>query len=127
MQYQSNLLQSLGLQDIINMREREAVQTGQSIVQADMLRREEEAIRRQQEEQAKQRKAGVFTSILTLLGTVGGAILGGPLGATIGASLGKGLGGMTNKPSQATTIATPQMQQYQPSSFMSKYRGGNYA
>jgi hypothetical protein len=127
MQYQSNLLQSLGLQDIINMREREAVQTGQSIVQADMLRREEEAIRRQQEEQAKQRKAGVFTSILTLLGTAGGALLGGPAGAGIGASLGKGLGGMINKPSQSTTIATAPMRQYQPSSFMSQYRGGNYA
>jgi len=127
MQYQSNLLQSLGLQDIINMREREAVQTGQSIVQADMLRREEEAIRRQQEEQAKQRKSGVFTSILTALGTVGGAIFGGPVGAGIGATLGKGLGGMINKPSQSTKIATTQMRQYQPSNFMSQYRGGTYA
>lgn len=120
MQTQTNLLQSLGLQDIINMREREAMQTGQAIMQR-------EAMQQQEREQAKQRKAGVFTSILTLLGTAGGALIGGSAGAGIGASLGKGLGGMINKPSQSTTIATAPMRQYQPSSFMSQYRGGNYA
>tara|TARA_R100000458_G_scaffold3349_1_gene2734 strand:+ start:9657 stop:10049 length:393 start_codon:yes stop_codon:yes gene_type:complete len=130
MQYQSNLLQSLGLQDILNMREREAIQSGQAIIQADMRRREDEAIKRQEEEQKKQRKAGIFTSILTLAGTIGGAVLGGPAGAGLGATVGKGLGGMLQPSSSTTktTMQTPQMPMYQSYPYnQTQSRGGLYA
>ena len=130
MQYQSNLLQSLGLQDILNMREREAMQSGQAIIQADMRRREDEAIKRQEEEQKKQRKAGIFTSILTLAGTIGGAYLGGGAGATVGATAGKGLAGMLQPSSstQKTAMQTPQMPMYQSYPYnQPQSQGGLYA
>tara|TARA_R100000995_G_C3473284_1_gene119488 strand:- start:267 stop:632 length:366 start_codon:yes stop_codon:yes gene_type:complete len=120
---QTNLIQTLGLQGILDMREREAMGKGQALVQADL-------VRKQQEEQKKQRKASTFTTLMTLAGTIGGAVLGGGAGAGLGATVGKGLGGMLQPSSstQKTAMQTPQMPMYQSYPYnQPQSRGGLYA
>ena len=87
---QGSLLQSLGLQPILDMREREAMAVGDAYRQK-YAREEEERIRKEQEEENKRaRRAGLFTTILTGAATI---ISGNPV---VGSAIGKGLSGLLN-------------------------------
>jgi len=100
---QGSLLQSLGLQPILDMREREAMAVGDAYRQK-YAREEEERIRKQQiEENKRDRRAGLFTTILTGAATI---IAGNP-------AIGKGLLGLFNK------------NKTQPSQFPSRPSGNN--
>ena len=81
-----SLISSLGLEGIINQRQREAEQLGR----ASALKGRVEA------EKIKSRargRAGTFQTIGALLGAVGGAVVGGPQGAALGAKAGQKIGG----------------------------------
>ena len=104
---QGSLLQSLGLQPILDMREREAMAVGDAYRQK-YAREEEERIRKEQEEENKRaRRAGLFTTILTGAATI---ISGNPV---VGSAIGKGLSGLLNK------------NKTQPSQFPSRPSGNN--
>lgn len=118
-----NLLQSLGLQPILDQREREAMAYGQAYQKK--YAQEFEATQRK-----KQRKSGLLTTILTTGGLIAGAAIGGGAGASLGATAGKGLGGMLQPSSstQQTAIQTPQMPMYQSYPYnQPQSRGGLYA
>ena len=79
-----SLLQSLGLQPILDMREREAMALGDAY-------RQKHAQEFQAKEDKRARRAGLFTTILTGAATI---IAGNP---AAGAAIGKGLSGLFNK------------------------------
>ena len=78
-----SLLQSLGLQPILDMREREAMALGDAY-------RQKYAQEFQEEENKRARRAGLFTTILT----GAASIIGGS--PALGAAIGKGLSGVAN-------------------------------
>lgn len=86
-----SLISSLGLEDIINQRQREAEQLGRA--SALQGRVEAEKIKRR-----ARGRAGTFQTIGALLGTAGGAVLGSAFGmptqgASLGAKAGQKIGG----------------------------------
>ena len=95
---QGSLLQSLGLQPILDMREREAMAVGDAYRQK---------YAREEEENKRARRAGLFTTILTGAATI---ISGNP---AVGSAIGKGLSGLLNK------------NKTQPSQFPSRPSGNN--
>ena len=118
---QGSLLQSLGLQPILDMREREAMAVGDAYRQK-YAREEEERIRKQQEEENKRaRRAGLFTTILTGAATI---ISGNP---AVGSAIGKGLSGLLNKNKTQPSQFTPRLSgsnQFNP--VLPRLSGNNY-
>ena len=98
---QGSLLQSLGLQPILDMREREAMALGDAY-------RQKYAQEFQAKEDKRARRAGLFTTILTGAATI---MAGNP---AAGAAIGKGLSGLFNK------------NKTQPSQFTPRLSGSNY-
>jgi hypothetical protein len=103
----TSLVQSLGLRDVLNQRERET----QQLVQARGLQGELAA---QQELGKARRKRGTFETIGTLVGAAGGFLAGGPgggiKGASIGAKLGQAGGGiLSGKVAQPGTGSTSEL------------------
>ena len=84
-----SLLQSLGLQPILDMREREAMALGDAY-------RQKYAQEFQAEENKRARRPGLLTTIITGAATIGGSMLGGGAGAAAGSAIGKGLSGLLN-------------------------------
>jgi len=87
-----SLLQSLGLQPILDMREREAMAVGDAY-------RQKYAQEFQAEENKRARRAGLLTTIITGAATIGGGMLGG----------GKGLSGLFNKNKTQPSQFTPRL------------------
>ena len=92
-----SLLQSLGLQPILDMREREAMALGDAY-------RQKYAQEFQAEENKRARRAGLLTTILTGAATIGGAMIGGGAGTVIG-----GLSGLFNKNKTQPSQFTPRL------------------
>ena len=92
-----SLLQSLGLQPILDMREREAMAEGEAY-------RQKYAQEFQAEENKRARRAGLLTTILTGAATIGGAMIGGGAGTVIG-----GLSGLFNKNKTQPSQFTPRL------------------
>jgi len=101
-----SLLQSLGLQPILDMREREAMALGDAY-------RQKYAQEFQAEQNKRARRAGLLTTFITGVATIAGGMLGGGAGAAAGSAIGKGLSGLSN------TNKT------QPSQFPSRPSGNN--
>ena len=97
-----SLLQSLGLQPILDMREREAMALGDAY-------RQKYAQEFQAEENKRARRAGLLTTILTGAATIGGAMIGGGAGAAAGSAIGKGLSGLFNKNKTQPSQFTPRL------------------
>ena len=97
-----SLLQSLGLQPILDMREREAMALGDAY-------RQKYAQEFQAEESKRARRAGLLTTILTGAATIGGAMIGGGAGAAAGSAIGKGLSGLFNKNKTQPSQFTPRL------------------
>ena len=110
-----SLLQSLGLQPILDMREREAMALGDAY-------RQKYAQEFQAEEDKRARRAGLFTTILTGAATIGGAMIGGGAGTVIG-----GLSGLFNKNKTQPSQFTPRLSgsnQFNP--VLPRLSGNNY-
>ena len=106
-----SLLQSLGLQPILDMREREAMALGDAY-------RQKYAQEFQAEENKRARRAGLFTTILTGAATIGGAMIGGGAGAAIGKGL---LGYQSPSTYSDLTSSNTQLSPYLP-----RLSGNNY-
>ena len=115
-----SLLQSLGLQPILDMREREAMAEGEAY-------RQKYAQEFQAEESKRARRAGLLTTILTGAATIGGAMIGGGAGAAAGSAIGKGLSGLFNKNKTQPSQFTPRLSgsnQFNP--VLPRLSGNNY-
>jgi len=115
-----SLLQSLGLQPILDMREREAMAYGDAY-------RQKYAQEFQAEENKRARRAGLLTTIITGAATIGGGMLGGGAGATAGSAIGKGLSGLFNKNKTQPSQFTPRLSgsnQFNP--VLPRLSGNNY-
>ncbi len=115
-----SLLQSLGLQPILDMREREAMALGDAY-------RQKYAQEFQAEQNKRARRAGLLTTILTGAATIGGAMIGGGAGAAAGSAIGKGLSGLFNKNKTQPSQFTPRLSgsnQFNP--VLPRLSGNNY-
>lgn len=111
---QGSLLQSLGLQPILDMREREAMALGDAY-------RQKYAQEFQAKEDKRARRAGLFTTILTGAATI---MAGNP---AAGAAIGKGLSGLFNKNKTQPSQFTPRLSgsnQFNP--VLPRLSGNNY-